>query len=289
MCGKPPTCLYVIVSSCRCKCILWRASVLFTEHLVETLIILINTQGVTWKSRSKRQQKHVLRVHVKCLVLFCLPLQKFESSGISTKTSVLRRSRLATLTGGPTDRLDIPYIAKRTGSFFAPFLCESTNTTPTTLLVHLKSDWCLWFSDSGCFYGYIGWRRGWRAGVRHGVCHGAVVLVAYVLAGAQVKGMTLTRAYRVLPLTALREKTAESAPNTVSRKRVVLYRSHLRHTLKHGTNNTVDCKVSFYTKFLLTYWSETSASTSSHYCNVMHNLYFRYSNNAYVRNTKTTL
>jgi hypothetical protein len=145
------------------------------------------------------------------------------------------------------------------------------------------------FRLSGCFYGYIGWRRGWRAGVRHGVCHGAVVLVAYVQARAQVKGMTLTRAYRVLPLTTLREKTADSAPNTVSRKRVVLYRSHLRHTLKHGTNNAVDSKVPFYTKFLLTYWSETSASISSHYCDVMQNLYFRYSNNARVRNTKTKL
>jgi len=90
------------------------------------------------------------------------------------------------------------------------------------------------FRLSGCFYGYIGWRRGRRAGVRHGVCHGAVVLVAYVQARALVKGMTLTRAYPVLPLTALRDRTAESSPTTVSRKKVVLYRSHLRHTFKHG-------------------------------------------------------
>jgi len=83
------------------------------------------------------------------------------------------------------------------------------------------------------------------------VCHGAVVLVAYVQARALVKGMTLTRAYSVLPLTALRERTAESAPTTVSQKKVVLYRSHLRHTFKHGKNNTVDCKVSFYKMLLL--------------------------------------
>ena len=101
------------------------------------------------------------------------------------------------------------------------------------------------FRLSGCFYGNIGWRRSCRAGVRHGVCHGAVVLVAYVQARAQVKGMTLTRAYPVLPLTALRERTAESAPTTVIRKKVVLYLSHLRHTLKHGKNNTVDSEVSF--------------------------------------------
>ena len=163
---------------------------------------------------------------------------------------------------------------------------QNTNETVSSPEVRLMS---LIFRLSGCFYGYIGWRRGWRAGVRHGVCHGAVVLVAYVQARAQVKGMTLTRAYQVLPLTALRERTAESAPNTVSRKKVVLYRSHLRHTSKHGKNNIVDCKVSFYTKFLLTYWSETSASISTHYCDVRQNLYFQYWNSLCVRNTKKTL
>jgi hypothetical protein len=39
--------------------ILWRVSNLCTQHLVETFIILINTKGVMWKSRSKREQKHV--------------------------------------------------------------------------------------------------------------------------------------------------------------------------------------------------------------------------------------
>jgi hypothetical protein len=163
---------------------------------------------------------------------------------------------------------------------------QNTNETVSSPEVRLMS---LIFRLSGCFYGYVGWGRGWRAGVRHGVCHGAVVLVAYVQARAQVKGMTLTRAYPALPLTALRQRTAERAPTTVTRKKAVLYRSHFRLTFKHGKNNIVDRKVSFYTKFLLTYWSETSASISTHYCDVIKNLYFRYSNSVCVRSTKKTL
>jgi hypothetical protein len=154
-----------------------------------------------------------------------------------------------------------------------------------TLLVHLRSHRCLWFSDSVRFYGYIGWRWGWCAGVTLGECHGAVVLVAYAQARDQQKGVALTKTHPYPPST-LRERTAGRALSTVCRKRACgSFGATLIH-FKTWKKQYWRLKGSFYrdpANIL------TNTSISTYYSDVTQSLKLRYWKCVCVHNTSEHL